>query len=204
MADIDTSLVGAVINALPLDKMISTPLMAMVQAQTQSAKAYVDFIMSIGIKDGQVQTAIIKYSEPILDADGTVKEITERSICFPILAMVTHPIVNIKSGVIDFECTIEQSFEEKKQDEAEGSLAASLGWGPFKVNVKGRVSHKAEQTRKTDTRAKYVIHVEAERGEMPEAMSRLIDAVVDASVRPMKDPNKKLKDDTDKPEKTKK
>ena len=42
---IDPGLIGSVINALPLDRMITTPLMAMIKAQIQASKAYADFLL---------------------------------------------------------------------------------------------------------------------------------------------------------------
>ena len=42
---IDNSLIGSVINALPMDRMIAGPLQAMVQAQVTASKSYADFLM---------------------------------------------------------------------------------------------------------------------------------------------------------------
>lgn len=51
-----TGLIGSVINALPLDRMIGGPLRAMITAQVQASKAYAEFLMSVcnqGWRGGQ-------------------------------------------------------------------------------------------------------------------------------------------------------
>jgi len=51
-----TGLIGSVINALLLDRMIGGPLRAMITAQVQASKAYAEFLMSVcnqGWRGGQ-------------------------------------------------------------------------------------------------------------------------------------------------------
>ena len=49
----DNGLIGSVINALPIDKMISAPLQAMIAAQTSAAKSYADFLLQVCIQNGK-------------------------------------------------------------------------------------------------------------------------------------------------------
>jgi len=205
----DTSLIGSVINALPIDKMISGPLQAMVKAQTQASKTYVDFLMSVCIKDGKAVAVEFDYDEVLTDEEGNNKGLLSRKMQVPLLAVITHPNIAIEEGTIDFELEVSQTEASSSSTEGEGSFEASLGWGPFKVTVKGRVSHKSEQTRKTDTRAKYSIHTRVARQNPPEAMSRIIDYLTDAQTKPIgkvdasgsgdktKDPNNNAKDPKD-------
>ena len=78
----------------------------------------------------------------------------------------------------------ETSEEQKSSTSGEASLEAKIGWGPFSVKIHGKVSHHKEQTRKTDTRAKYTINVAAKRAGPPEGMMRVLDAMVDEAARP--------------------
>lgn len=64
-------------------------------------------------------------------------------------------------------------------------FGASLGWGPFKVDVRGQVSHKSTQTRKTDTRARYAVSTRIRRQDPPEALMRVIDFLTDAATKPV-------------------
>lgn len=190
---IDKGLIGSVINALPLDRMISGPLMAMMQAQVAASKQYADFLLSVCIKDGKAIAVEFDYDQSLVDSSGQVKGVATKKMRIPLLAAVTHPNICIEQGTIDFELEVSQSEEEKQNTDAEASLQASFGWGPFKVSMSGKVSHHQEQTRKTDTRAKYSVHVAATRQPPPEALMRVIDFLTDAAVKPVQvDPTKAI------------
>lgn len=187
----DTGLVGSVLNALPLDRMISAPLVAMMQAQVASSKAYADFIMGVCIENGQARAVQFDYDETITNEEGEVVAVKKKTMRIPLLAAITHPNISIEKGTIDFEMTISQSEETHSETAVEGGFEAKMGWGPFSVKVHGSASHKSEQTRKTDTRAKYSIHVEASRQPPPEALMRVIDFLTDAATKPTQFPAKK-------------
>ncbi|MDR6223480.1 DUF2589 domain-containing protein [Methanococcoides alaskense] len=176
--------------------MISGPLQAMIQAQVQASKAYADFLMSVCIKDGKAIAVEFDYDETIVDAEGKIKGVLEKTMRIPLLAAISHPNICIEEGTIDFELEITQSEETIKGNEAGATTGGSVGWGPFKAQLSGRVSHKSEQTRKTDTRSKYTIHTAVKRQDPPEAMMRVIDFLTDAATKPTVYPDKKVLDDT--------
>ena len=181
---IDNSLIGSVINSLPMDRMIAGPLQAMVQAQVTASKSYADFLMNVCIQDGKSVAIQFDYDETIVGEDGEYKGIVAKSMKVPLLAAITHPNIAIDEGKIEFEMTINQMAEDRSSKEAEGSMEASLGWGPFKLNVKGSVSHKSEQTRKTDTRARYAFNTTVRRQQPPEALMRVMEFLTDAATKP--------------------
>jgi len=80
---------------------------------------------------------------------------------------------------------ITQSEKSAESTEAGGEFQAKFGWGPVSVSISGRVSHKSEQTRSTDTRAKYSIHTQIKRQPPPEALMRVIDFLTDAATKPV-------------------
>lgn len=191
---IDTGLIGSVINALPIDRMIAGPLMAMMTAQIRASKQYADFLLTVCIKDGKAISIEFDYDQTLVDGQGTVTGLETRRVRIPLLAAITHPNICIEEGTIDFELEISQSEEIHTDDAAEGSLEAKIGWGMFSVKVNGKVSHHKEQTRKTDTRAKYSIHVSAKREGAPEGLMRVIDFLTDSATKPVQvslDTNKK-------------
>ncbi|MCK6436326.1 DUF2589 domain-containing protein [Rivihabitans pingtungensis] len=193
---LDPSFIGSVLNALPLDKMISTPLQAMITAQIQASKAYADFLMSVCIKDGKAVTVQFDYEETLVDAEGNAKGVVKKTMRVPLMAAVVHPVITVEEGTIDFEITISQSDMEHSETSGEGGFEAKMGWGPFSVTVHGKVSHKSEQTRKTDTSAKYSIHTKVARQPAPEAIMKIIDFLTDAATKPVLLPeNKKDKPD---------
>lgn len=181
----DSQFIGSVINALPLEHMIGGPLQAMIKAQVQASKSYTDFLLSVCIKDGKAVAIEFDYDETIVNEQGVSQGVVKKSMSIPLLAAVSHPIICIEEGTIDFELEVSQSESSKSNTEAEASLEASVGWGPFKARITGKVSHKAEQTRQSDTRAKYSIHTEIKRQQPPEALMRVIDFLTEAATKPV-------------------
>ncbi|MDO7902564.1 DUF2589 domain-containing protein [Pseudomonas sp. K1(2024)] len=189
---IDSNLIGSVINALPMDRMIAGPLQAMIQAQVTASKSYADFLLNVCIKDGKAVAIQFDYDETLVGQDGGYQGTVKKSLSVPLLAAITHPNIAIEEGRIEFEMTVNQMAEDHSSKDMQGSLEASLGWGPFKLDVKGSVSHKSEQTRKTDTRARYAFSTSVRRQDPPEAMMRVIDFLTDAATKPSLLPGAKV------------
>ena len=89
MATIDNGLIGSVMNALPLDKMISGPLQAMIQAQVTASKSYADFLMGVCIQDGKAVAIQFDYDETLTDEAGVYKGTVSKKMQIPLLAAVT-------------------------------------------------------------------------------------------------------------------
>ncbi|MBN3820807.1 DUF2589 domain-containing protein, partial [Paraburkholderia sp. Se-20369] len=180
----DANFIGSVINALPMDQMIAGPLNAMISAQTQAAKSYTDFLMQVCIQGGKAVAVQFDYDETLVDESGVSKGVVQKTMRIPLLAAVVHPIIAIEEGTIDFEMEITQSEKSSASTAGSGEFKAKIGWGAVGVNLSGRVSHKSEQTRSTDTRAKYSIHTQIKRQQPPEALMRVIDFLTDAATKP--------------------
>lgn len=189
MATIDNSLIGSVMNALPLDRMISGPLQAMIQAQVSASKSYADFLMGVCIQDGKAVAIQFDYEETLTDEQGVYQGTVAKKMQIPLLAAITHPNIAIEEGNIEFELTISQQAESSSETGGSAEFGASIGWGPFKMSVKGQVSHKSTQTRKTDTRARYAFNTRVKRQDPPEALMRAIDFLTDAATKPVMLPN---------------
>ncbi len=193
MAEIDSNLIGSVINALPLDRMIGGPLQAMVNAQVQASRAYADFLMEVCFdKQGDdgagtylARNIQFDYDETLVDDQGMLKGTHRKTMRIPLVAAITHPNICVEEGTVDFDLSVTQSLETNVETSAEGGFKAKVGWGPFSVSMHGKVSHKSKQTRKTDTTAKYSIHVGLKRQEPPESMARVIDFLTDAATKPV-------------------
>ncbi|MGJ7473577.1 DUF2589 domain-containing protein [Pseudomonas fulva] len=182
---IDNSLIGSVINALPMDRMIAGPLQAMVQAQVTASKSYADFLMQVCVQDGKAVAIQFDYDETIVDEQGQSQGVVKKTLQVPLMAAITHPNIAIENGTVEFELVINQMSEDTSARDMNAEGAASLGWGPFKLNVKGSVSHKSTQTRKTDTRARYAFNTTLKRQDPPEAMMRVIDFLTEAATKPI-------------------
>ena len=117
MADIDPNLIGSVINALPLDRMIGGPLQAMVNAQVQASRAYAQFLMDVcfqktGDKDSGTylsRNIQFEYDDTLVDDQGELMGTYRKTMRIPLVAAITHPNICIEEGSVDFE--LEVTFE---------------------------------------------------------------------------------------------
>ena len=87
----DHAVVGGIVNNLPIDKMVSAPLIAAIKAQTDMSMALAHFVKDVGIDEkGQVRMATFNYQENVLGADGKI-ETQDRHIEAPFLALTGIP-----------------------------------------------------------------------------------------------------------------
>ncbi|QBF26172.1 DUF2589 domain-containing protein [Pseudomonas tructae] len=185
MPTIDKDLIGSVMNALPLDRMIAGPLQAMVQAQVAASQSYADFLMGVCVENGKAVAVEFSYDESITDENGESKGTVTKQMRIPLMAAIAHPNIAIEEGSVEFEVTITQQAESSRETAGSASTAASFGFGRFKMELKGEVSHKSTQTRKTDTRARYAFNTKIRRQDPPEALMRVIDALTNAATKPV-------------------
>ena len=127
-----------------------------------------------------------------LDENGNVKNVNfnysavengekvEKTISAPFIAMTGIPNLSMEVVTIDFEMEISTSDTKTSSTE----VGASASGGFFGVKFSGSVSHKSEQTRKSDTRSKYSFHVEAKKQETPEPLMRIIEAITNDVTKP--------------------
>ena len=180
MADED-DLRRNVLEPLPIERLIGAPLDAMIEAQINASRRYREFIerecLEPGEEDATQRARMISFDFPemVVDGEGTLQEVRQRSIQIPWLAAVSHPVLAIQEGRVEFEMEI---TEAKKADES----GEAPGHG--KTAMKGVVTHRGGQTRSTDTRARYSFSTSLKREEPPEALMRVIDYLTDAATRP--------------------
>jgi hypothetical protein len=199
MPDQDLPL-GSMIEPLPIDRLIGEPLDAMIKAQGNASLQYIDFVKSQCIKDGKAVMMEFDYDETLVDTQGNYAGVLQRTMRVPIIAMVTHPTISLTEGTVDFELEVTHFTEEKSAEEkpptdpgtapAAAPLSQAALGVPQRAVVKGKVSHKGEQTRRTDTRARYSVHASVKREDAPEAMMRVIEYLMDAATKPVLLPGK--------------
>ena len=180
--------IGEAFTGLPISELIAGPILAACDAQVILAKAAAQFIDDVGLQeqeDGSLKarTVEFKMNRPVTQPDGTVTQ-SEMQIQAPLLAIINVPALSVKHVTVDFEMEVKSSFQAKSSTDAKASVEASAsgGWGPVRASVKftGSVASHKENTRSSDNRAKYTIHVEARDDGMPEGLGRLLDIMNDA------------------------
>ncbi len=99
----------------------------------------------------------------------------------PLLAVVKIPSLAINNVNVTFDMEVKTAEESKTSDDKSGSLdaEASIDFACFKakVSIKGSISSHKENTRSTDTSAKYHIELIAKDDGMSEGLSRVLDII---------------------------
>ena len=162
--------ISRVTGRIDFHKIIGVPFAAIVEAANNNAKLYMQFIHSCLDKDGK--PIIVPFARKIRDEKGNE---TYKIVEVPLLAIVQHPSMVVDKFSNTFTIEISDSFTQDVHAKLDGKADVSLGWGPFKVSVGVNFSASYQQTRKTDTRAKQEVIVEAHQGGMTEGMHRVID-----------------------------
>lgn len=177
---------GGIVKSLPLDMMFGAPLQAAIQAQVNSAKATAEYMKQVGFdKDGKVLTIKSGYSQVLSDKDGNPIRIANRTVEAPLLALIPIPALIIKSVDIDFELTVETAESSSSSTEVGAKAEGKVGFAFWSASFSASVTHKSEQTRKTDTRARYQVKMHAEQQDPPEGFKRIIDALMNAMIQPL-------------------
>ncbi len=180
-------------TGLPMDSLIGAPLLAACDAQLKLANSTATFINTVGFEDetkSKIRTIDFKYQNktPKYNEEGKIAgyDTTEMVVQTPLLTVVKIPSLSITDLNITFDMEVKTSQEEKSSDDKSGSLdaEASFGFGCFKakVNVKGSISSHKENSRKTDTSAKYHVELQAKDDGMPEGLSRVLDIIQNSIV----------------------
>lgn len=184
-------LVSGIVNSLPIEKMVAAPLVAAIHAQGQMSLAMAEFIQNVGIDNkGNIRMVTFKYEERT-DGGADGKPGTEvRYIEAPFLALTGIPNLAVESVNVSFDLEVNTAEDSKVTDSKnianETNASFSKWWSPVSASTKftGSISHASEQTRHTDTRAKYSFNVSARKQAAPEAFSRIVDAVINGATKP--------------------
>ncbi len=162
----DHAVVGGIVNNLPIDKMVSAPLIAAIKAQTDMSMALAHFVKDVGIDEkGQVRMVTFNYQEDVLGPDGKPKT-QDRHIEAPFLALTGIPNLAIEDVHISFDLEVStaEDDEKKNQEDAKVETEYKSWWSPVSTKFTGNVTHSSSQTRHTDTRAKYTFNVRPQAG----------------------------------------
>jgi hypothetical protein len=187
MPDAPANPIGGIIQSLPINTMFAAPLMAALDCHTAACARVAEYIDKIGFNaDKSVRMVRFAYSQSEVGADGnaTGKSIT-KSIDIPYLAVAPLPVLGVDKVTVDFELQVDTSDSSSSSTEASATLSGKAGFAWWSVSFSGSVSHKSEQTRKTDTRSKYTVHMEASRQETPEGLQRVLEAILNAVTKPV-------------------
>lgn len=189
---------GAELSSIDFASMIGGPLIAVVQAQAQSAIATVDFVKQFGFEQpansGDLLPSEQTTGKPIYvkfrfqkdvpqlpGPDGTtpppMKALHELEV--PMLTMLPIPYLRIEETTIDFNAKI-NSVEYARTDSSvavDASLEARAGWGWGSARLKVAAAYKSATTTGNSVERTYslAVKVTARQDQDPPAgMGKLL------------------------------
>lgn len=175
MSDETTAVAKNFVN-LPIETLISAPIMAAAESNILLANATYDFIKNVWLKEGSANDSgpaaarTLQFTMDQPQEDGTVKP---RTINAPLAALVETPNLMIRTIDVSFLLEVKDVATYKTDVTAKTDLTLSAQAGWWSAKLTGSLSGSSSQSRSTDRSAKYEIRVHAEQAEPTEGMSRL-------------------------------
>ena len=152
-------------TGLPIENLIAAPLLAAAEGQKSLAATTAQFITEVGMdKDGNTKSVAFKY------ADGTESV----ALDVPLLSIINIPSLCVSEIDINFDMEVSTQSASKSSTDSSAELTVKGGFGCWSAQFNGKVSHHSENSRKSDTSAKYTISVKGKQ-EKPEGLMKVMD-----------------------------
>lgn len=165
---------GAEFQALPLEYMIATPLIATVKAQASAAQATRAFIEQM-IDPKTRKPIAVNFEVDYKDEKGGSNSTAFNA---PLLAVVPVPHLRIDSLDIDFKYSVSQTIGNTNSFEwgveSELTAGAGWGWGHADISVKGHVQSKSAEESSVNRSGTLAIKVHASEAPIPEGLARVL------------------------------
>ena len=161
----DTNSIANQFTGLPMENLIAAPLLAASEGQKSLASTTAQFITEVGMdKDGNTKSVTFNYE------DGTEKV----ELDVPLLSIINIPSLCVDEIDINFDMEVSTQTASKSSTDSSATASASVGFGCWKASFEGKVSHHSENSRKSDTSAKYTVAVKGKQ-EKPEGLMKVLD-----------------------------
>ena len=148
-------------TGLPIENLISAPLLAAAEGQKSLASTTAAFITEVGMDDkGNTKSVTFNYD------DGTEKVVLD----VPLLSIINVPSLCVDSIDVEFNMEV----QTQSSTDVSTKVNASCGFACWKASFEGKVSHHSESNRSSDTSAKYSISVKGKQ-EKPEGLMKVLD-----------------------------
>ena len=152
-------------TGLPIENHISAPLLAACEGQKALAQSTAQFITEVGMdKNGATKSVAFKYE------DGSEAV----ALDVPLLSIINIPSLCVDEIDINFDMEVSTQTASKSSTDSSAELSVKGGFGCWSASFTGKVSHHSENSRKSDTSAKYSIAVKGKQ-EKPEGLMKVLD-----------------------------
>lgn len=166
------------LKGVPIDYLISTPLVAAARSNMALAEVMLEFIDLIGFdKDGKTRLITFILTRPDQNPVTTQWEKQTLTVEAPLLGLVPIPALLIDSVDIKLNVNIKNTLEKTLNTKSDAKLTVDPGWGWAKAEFTGSIGVEDTHRRQTDQSATFEVEVRAEQQELPEGMARLMDVM---------------------------
>lgn len=161
---------------LPLGQLIAQPLIEVAKGQAELCNVYLTYLFKIAFKDGKPdsETNVLKFKlqRQVVSQDGDSK-LQDIEVQAPLLSLVPVPAFVMDEATVNFSMELkEQSMTKSSGDEEVNTSFKTSFWG-CQASIAGKVAAHQEQTRSTDSTAKYDIYARAVQQPPSEGMAKL-------------------------------
>lgn len=166
-------------QVMELQQLIAGPLIATIDADTQSAQKYLDYLVKIAFEEypetggiGKLRQLTFSYTEQ--DVNGTHK----RTVNIPLLTLVPLPLLHVEEADFDFDITILDALTESKEERfsiEDGKGVKQQGNGELKMRAslapqQGSSKGELQQSLAANMKVK----VKMRQADMPAGLSNLL------------------------------
>ena len=152
-------------TGLPIENLIAAPLLAAAEGQKSLASTTAQFITEVGMdSSGNTKSVTFNYEDGSEDVKLDV----------PLLSIINIPSLSVDSIDVEFNMEVSTQTASKSSTDSSATASASVGWGCWKASFEGKVSHHSENSRSSDSSAKYTIAVKGKQ-EKPEGLMKVLD-----------------------------
>lgn len=170
----------AITQAVDFGALVGGQLTALIEAEAQAAETSSEYIEKIGFErqqDGTLKPRMVVFAMERRDTDGKVRT---HKVNIPILSLVPIPLLMISRATIDFDLHVAkvEQIDTKTDRESSGGSRKRLGdflkrRKPSKLKTVIASTSKEQSTTRSDLKMSVVI----EQSDLPEGISRLLNAV---------------------------
>jgi len=168
---------GAELASLDFQGLISGPLVAAINAQTQASLSTVSFIKEVGFTDPDGGTPVMV--DFLYNKGGNITQVT-----VPLLSMLNIPCFEIEEMTIDFNARInsvkERSSESSLGVDVKAEAKANWGFGSAKLSVSVAYQKKNREGNTVTRDYSMAIHVKAGQSQPPEGLTRILNLLSEA------------------------
>jgi hypothetical protein len=157
---------------LPLETLISAPLVAAANSNLMLANATYDFIQNVWFEknNGTANTRLLEFNVSEDKESGGKQDV---KVSAPLAALLQTPNLMINSIDIDFSMEVKDVSTAKNDITAKADLALTAKGVWWSAKLTGSLSSNSSNSRSTDHSAKYDISLRAEQARPTEGMERL-------------------------------